>query len=276
MTNERINNYCTEQNIVVRYPNGAGGKFFITCLFLFDHVAHWDKSVQDGKRSHMDWFKSAWPNDISQWSIHEPNIPWDTMFFSRRFPRNNNITCDEFNQLVTDHASDYFFECWNNGLKITDHFHKKTRTQFHELADLIEITLPNNHSVELYKEMVKQKLWLWDEETKTVISTLDHPDYCHDNTNLKHKLEWKNKDTFTNYNTFDDFFYDVLIRYNTIGPFVKTDPDPSAIVSFDFAYLYQFESLLSVIEKLETYYNQKVDYDKLRQMHTIWREKSRI
>ena len=53
MTDEKINNYCTNQNITARYPNGSAGKFIITCLFLFDHVAHNRSKVSFSAKTYL-------------------------------------------------------------------------------------------------------------------------------------------------------------------------------------------------------------------------------
>lgn len=276
MIAEKTNNYCTDQNLVVRYPNGAGGKFLITCLFLFQHVAHWNSDVQHGKISHWDWFQGTWPRDISQWTVVEPNHPWNTNFYSRRLSRNNDLTKHQYNALVDENASDYFFESWHQGYKIVDHFHKKTRTDFQQNSEVIEINLVNQHSVQLYKEMIKQKLWLWDNDTKVAISTLDHPDFAHDSTSLQHRIQFNNQYLITGYHSYDDLFDNYLAKQEFIKPFVYASADPSSILSLDFADLYSFETLIAGLEKLEQYYNQHINRDLLKKMHVLWKDFSRI
>jgi hypothetical protein len=276
MTAEKINNYCTDQNLIVRYPNGAGGKFLITCLFLFKHVAHWDQDVQHGKVTHWDWFRGTWPQDISQWTVVEPNHPWNTNFFSRRLSRNNELTSNQYNSLVGETASDYFFESWQQGHKIVDHFHKKIRTDFQHDSEIIDINLVNQHSIDLYKEMIKQKLWLWNDQTKIATSTLDHPDFAHDTTSHQHRLQFNNQYLITGYNSYDELFDNYLAKQEFIKPFMYASADASSILSIDFADLYRFETLVAGLEQLEQHYNQTIDKDLLRRMHVLWKDFSRI
>lgn len=276
MTLEKTSNYCTDQNLIVRYPNGAGGKFLITCLFLFKHIAHWDKDVQHGKVNHWDWFQSTWPQDISQWTVVEPNHPWNTNFFSRRLSRNNDLTSTQYNNLIDENASDYFFESWHQGRKIVDHFHKKIRTDFQHDSEIIDINLVNQHSIELYKEMIKQKLWLWDDASKVATSTLDHPDFAHDATSRQHRLQFNNQYLITGYNSYDEFFDNYLAKQEFIKPFMLTSTDTASILSINFADLYEFDRLVAGLEQLEQHYNQPIDKDILKKMHVLWKDFSRI
>ena len=272
MIRENTNNFCTDQHLVVQYPNGAAGKFLITCFFLFDNVAHWEPDVQNQKITHWEWFQKIWPSNISDWSKVEPNNPWNINFFSRRLSRNNNISISDYNALVTDNASDYFFTSWNNGLKIVDHYHKIQVPVFYKQAELVTIMLNSEKSIEEYKHMVKKKLWLWDPNSKKVISTLDHPDYAHNPQSKKTRLEFGNKYEFTEYITYDDFFYDYLIKQTFVKDFIS--PDNLTLPYIDFIDLFDFEKLLNLIHFFEQKYNQSLDKDMLRKMHSLWKEVS--
>lgn len=276
MTVEKIPNYCTDQNIIVRYPNGAGGKFLTTCLFLFDKVAHWSQEVQDNKISHWQWFSNTWPSNISQWSIVEPNHPWDTNFFSRRFERGNDIGCDQYNQLVQQQASDYFFRCWNQGLKIVDHFHKKRKPEFQKKSLVVEIYLPTSQDIDLYKQLIKSKLWLWDENSKTAISTLDHPDFSHNQSTRLHRLQYQNETVISGYQSFDQLFEQRLSKEGFVAPFLGADPDPSALVSISLSELVDYEQLVPYLQKLEGYFQQQLDYKLVYDMHCLWRRYSHL
>lgn len=271
MTVEKTNNYCTDQNLIVRYPNGAGGKFLITCLFLFDHVAHWCDEVQLGRSDHLSWFYGTWPKKISEWSIVEPNQPWNTNFYSRRYDRNNDLTELSYNQLCEQESSDYFKFCWNQGLLITDHWHKRIMPKFFQQAQIIEITL-NNTSLEWYKSMCRQKLWFWNADSRTVISALDHPDYAHNQYSKNMRLFYKNDYLITGYNTYDDFFNQYLVHQPYIKPFINVEKSSDAVASIDFFDLLNFEKLNAVMETLEHHWNQRIDRDCLKKMHDFWKE----
>lgn len=276
MIDEKMPNYCTDQNLIVRYPNGAGGKFLITCLFLFDAVAHWETKVQNNKITHWEWFCNTWPDDISQWSIVEPNHPWTTNFFSRRFDRGNNLTCDQYNDLVSKDASDYFFECWNKGLKIVDHFHKKRRPDFQKNSIVVEINLPSVNDITLYKQLIKSKLWLWDDDTKTAISTLDHPDFSHDETTRLHRLQFQNQSIISGYDTFDQLFDQHLSHQGFVAPFLYAEADPTALVSLSLSELVEFEQFVVHLKKLEEHFEQAIDYNFVYKMHNLWKQHSQL
>lgn len=275
MTDEKINNYCTNQNITARYPNGSAGKFIITCLFLFDHVAHWSPEVQHGNLNHWDWFKNAWSKNINDWSIIEPNQPWAINFYSRRLNRNNTLTQIEYNQLVETNANSYFRECWVAGLNIIDHFHKKYRPEFHANNQVIEINL-SDKSLEIYKHLVKEKLWLWDETKHSIISTLDHPDYSHNEYTRQQRLKYKNEFEFIQFQNYDDFFENYLLHQPYVAPFVNAKPDPDCLLSLDLLDIVTLDRFIDKFSLLEQKYNQPVNHDLLVNMHTLWKQYSKL
>lgn len=275
MIAEKINNYCTDQNLIVRYPNGAGGKFFITCMFLFDQVAHWSNDVYNQRISHLEWFNNTWPKNINEWSIIEPNQPWGLNFYSRRYDRNNNLSPSKYNRLCHSKGSEYFHKCWNQGLIITDHWHKRHPASFHQLANVVEITLDNS-SLDWYKNMCMHKLWLWNSQDNTVISTLDHPDYAHTSSSREMRKKFKNEYVLRGYQDYDDFFYNYLVNQPYIKPFINVESNPNAILNIDFTELLNIDTLVAGIEKLEKHFNQSVNLDVLKQMHTTWSNFSQV
>jgi hypothetical protein len=157
-----MTNYCTNQFLQVRYPNGAGGKFLISCLFWFDNVAHWNPSVQDRQISALDWHQEAWPLQVQKWVKLEPNQPWGLDFYSRRMSRNNQLTIEQFNEFVTTQATDYFFKCWELGLIVVDHWHKRSVPSFFQAARWMEI-LVYEESLQPFRHCVEEKLFFWYE-----------------------------------------------------------------------------------------------------------------
>jgi hypothetical protein len=274
MIKETINNYCTNQNLIVRYPNGAAGKFLISTLFLFDSVAHWDQSVQQGSKSNDEWADNVWPLQVDQWSKIEPNHPWATNFFSRRFFRNNQLLIEEYNQLISKTASEYFFQCWDQGLLMVDHFHKRQRPDFQINSRIIDIGL-SLESLDTYKKLVKNKLWLWDDKTKTVISTLDHPDYSHDTTSRLHRELFQNNAVISGFSSYDDFFDQWLLQQHFVKPFVN-QPATDADIAVDLLDIVVLDRYISTVEKLEKYFGQSINHDVCAGMHDFWRQRSNL
>lgn len=275
MISENINNFCTAQNLIVRYPNGAAGKFLISCLFLFNNVAHWNRKVQQEQISFWDWYESAWPKQINQWAAEEPNHPWGLNFFSRRLDRNNQLCINQYNQLVLQTGSNYFFECWNKNLIIVDHWHKRFRPAWQINSKIIEITL-NQKSLSCYKKLISKKLWIWDQQKKVVVSTLDHPDFAHNKDNHLQRLNFNNKYEFTEFNDYDDFFNNYLLKQPYVGSFLNVSPDDRCILNFDLLDLFDYETLKSKLSELSNILNLEVNLSLLANMHSLWCERSHI
>lgn len=265
--------YNTNQNIIVKYPCGAGGKFLISCLFLFDKVAHWVPEVQNHSIDYLQWFQAAWPKNVNTWTKYEPQQPWNINFYSRRFERNNQLSCSEYNLRIESEASDYFFQCWNNGLKIVDHYHKRANTKFQTSALNVEILI-NDDSLTEFLKFVKNKVWLWDHQTRTVISTLDHPDYAHNEINRAHRVQFGNNYYITGYTDYDDFFQNYALTQPYILPFYNVTADPNCIASLDFLDLMVFDRFVGKFAVFENYFDQQINRDLLKYLHTIWISRS--
>lgn len=275
MINENINDYCTNQNLIVRYPNGAAGKFLITCLFLIDRVAHWEPQVQTKSQDHWQWFDQSWQQEIHKWIISEPNQPWEINFYSRRLDRNNQLTASEYNQLVKDNASDYFFQCWKQGLYIVDHWHKRSRPSWQLNANIIEITI-NKESLDAYRQLIARKLWLWDSDRSVVVSTLDHPDYSHCDFNRLQRLSYHNVYEFTGYNNYDEFFNGYLMNQTFVKSFYQVGHDDSCLASFDLLELFEYSKLKEKLTNIADQLNSHIDLTLLNKMHQLWLKRSHI
>ena len=271
-----MTDYCTDQFLQVRYPNGAGGKFLITSLFHFDQIAHWCQNVQYKKQTHASWFfNHAWPDQVQQWAAKEPNHPWEIGFYSRRMMRNNELSTKEFNLRIELEASQYFHYCWQQGLVIVDHWHKKFIPDFFSRARWIEILL-DQQGLETYKHLVKNKLYLHDTEKNIIISTLDHPTYAWDSRTQNNALKFNNKYEFDEFKDYDDFFYNYLLKQPWVAPFFNAVPDQNCILSINFSELIQTDSYIAIMEQLSRYFNQSINLDQIKSMHNFWLVKSNI
>lgn len=264
-------NYCTDQFLLVKYPTGAAGKFFITSLFLLPGIAPWQADIKDFRA----WFESAWPEDCRHWVKVEPNQPWGLDFYSRRLDRNNTISCNEFNANVIKHATPYFHRCWQQGLMIVDHWHKRWVPEWFRNSRQIEITL-SDASLDAFRACVSQKLFLWDHASGGVISTLDHPDWAWRKTNVDHIREFGNASLLKGFANYDDFFYNYLLEQPYVKPFRNTNHEGHCLMSLDFKHILQLDSYIDHIDQLARHFGGTVDHDILRFMHATWIRKSGI
>lgn len=268
--------YDTTQRINVKYANGAGGKFFISCLFLFDQIAHWDQSVQFGKQSYWQWYQTQWSEDNSKWMLVEPWLPWNLIFYSRRLSRNNDLRVDQYNTLVEANASAYFRKCWKENLKIVDHWHKRSVPEFLKESIWMEILIDKD-GLDIYKHLAKNKVWLWDQDTCTVTSMHDHPAWINNKfqgKDLEFRTSFNNNYTITGYSTYDDFFTEYLLKQPYVDPFLSTLPDPSCIFSIQLADLVNQDRFIDHMTILEDYFDQQLDHDLLSRAHTLWATRS--
>ena len=89
------------------------------------HFKIWDPEVENGMISHQDSLLKYW-NDKSPsfWLKTEPSVHWHSKFYSRTFPRGDNIGLEEYNTLMNANEDDYFKSCWDKGKIILDFLHK--------------------------------------------------------------------------------------------------------------------------------------------------------
>jgi hypothetical protein len=267
-----MNDYVTDQFLIVRYPNGAGGKFLIASLMMFEQIAHWIPRVQYGIWPYIEWFESAWPEKMSSWVTQEPNQPWNLDFYSRRWFRNNDQTEVWFNTQVEKYCSKYFFECWDKNLIIIDHWHKKTIPKFFCRSRFIDINLPSR-CLDTYKNFVRNKLFLYDQERQIIISTMDHPEYSWNSRTQQNTKIFKNQYEFP-VKDYDSWFYEHLVQQHWVKPFIDPVEDDTSFLSLDFDQLLDVSGYIDIMLNLSDIFDQKLDQDLLMKMHTIWCSKS--
>lgn len=266
-------NYCTDQLVQVRYPSGAGGKFLVTCLFLWPEIAHWIPELNTDRSGHMQWYQNAWSSSVAEWVKYEPNQPWGLDFYSRRMHRNNHLSQVEFNLQVQQHASEYFHQCWQQRQYIPDHWHKPSIPEFFKSATWIEILVDSN-SLAAYHFFAQHKLWQYDHEHGTIHSSLDNPDLAWDHTRKQHMTQFGQGHIISGYASYQDFFDRHLMQQEYVGGFVNQSPDPNCAVSITLSELLHPDSFIDVIERLEKHFGRTVNHDHAREMQRIWATRS--
>jgi len=269
--------YNTKQYITLQYACGCGGKFLTSVLMLFDRVAHWSPEVQQNPALYTNWFEEQWAEDLKKWSTTEPHTPWDINFYSRRLSRGNQLTETQFNTAVDQHANKYFHSCWQQGLMIADTWYKKTLPAFFTNTTKIEILLDEN-SVDAFKHMIKNKIWLWNEKNKTITSMLDSATWISDKysgSEKEKRLALAGSNIIKGYHSYDSFFENYLLEQHYVGDFYCADANPDAEASFSFSSLLNTDKFLeTVVPALEKVFDQHLDRDQLKNMHIMWLSRS--
>jgi len=237
-------------------------------------VAHWDPKVSNGEISYDEWFKNSWPADSKFWVKHEPTPIWNN-FYSHQWARNENLSIDEFNLFAETQSHPYFHNCWNQGKIIVDHWHKSFKSPYFTNAYWIEILL-DKEDILVYQKMVMKKLFVWDDKTKTALSTLQHPDYAPNEEIKKLVLECNHSHTISGYSSKKDFFYKWFLQQPTVKSFINVPKDTSSWLSLKFGDLISKKRLFAVIEKLEDHFGQQLQRDKINKYHDFWLERSGI
>lgn len=257
---------------MVNYATGAGGKFFISMLLLFDQMAHWDPQVAQGRMTYDQWFNQAWAQERKFWVKTEPNCVWNS-FYSRQWPRNEHLTPEQFNQLVQSQSDPYFHECWDQGLIIIEHWHKAFRPAFFANARWMEI-LVTPEDMPVYQHLVMSKLYIWDQQSKTVLSTLEHPDWANSPETRNRILQYNNQYTISGYDSSDDFFQRWFLTQSTISCFVDAAPDPSCVLSLTLGDLVDKQRFFDLMSRLENLFGQKHDRQMINRYHDVWLARS--
>ncbi len=252
-------NYCTDQWLIVKYPCGAGGKFLINALFLFDKVPHWHGNLSQPET--LEYFKNTICNFTDpQWLNREINHQWGTNFFSRSYLRNNDLSCQEFSQLVANYASTYFNSCWTSNLDIVDHWAKPILPKFWQNANSIDIVIDDYNK---YQEFLVSKLYQVADDK--IVSLLDVPALGTD-TNQQYTIKFNNQFEFFDV-SWDSFFENHVKNLPWLNPWLDYTPS---------GYYYTLSELLDrskFIEKFayfEDFYQQQIPVKYLITLHDTW------
>jgi hypothetical protein len=254
--------YCTNQWMILNYPAGAGGKFIGNCLFLFDKVAHWHNI--HGQQETVDYFQKNMSKPDLLWTSRELNHYWDINFFSRCYPRNNNLTSIEFNQLVDRHSSSYFKQCWNQHSVIVDFWCKPVFPEFWQKTHSITIVLDD---IEIYKNLVLSKLYKIDWQKNTITSILDSP-MVSTNDNKKNVQLYNNEYEFELID-LDTFFETNVKQKPWLNPWLDS-PIRNDQFTIQISELINCKAFVDKFQWFEELYQQKISTKYLVQMHDIW------
>ena len=170
-----INFHNPQRWVIAQYRPGTGGKFLAACLMTIDRIAHWDQRVENNSISYIDWVNEQWQQSTTdKWIAYEPLHDWNTRFFSRTFPRGNDISIDDYNIGMNTDASEYLRHLWTNTDKlILDFINKETLPAWWKDASIVK--LDTHRGCTLHKKFLLSKLYPWNKQTKIGTNMMDAP-----------------------------------------------------------------------------------------------------
>jgi hypothetical protein len=257
-----MSNYSTNQWMILNYPAGAGGKFIGNCLFLFDKIAHWHGNKD--QQETVNYFKQTILTDDPLWTNKELNNRWDITFFSRCYPRNNDLTEIKFNELIDLNASDYFHECWINKFDILDFWCKPVFPEFWKNANSATIVLDD---IEIYKNLALSKLYKIDQQRELIISILDSPDVA--TIDNKNNVQIFNNTYEFPLENLDTFFETKVKNKPWLSPWFDT-PLGNNKFTIPISELVNHNAFINKFQWFEDHYKQKIPRKYLTELHSTW------
>ena len=257
-------NYNNKQWLIVDYSPGAGGKFLLNCFMQYDKVAHWHGKMSKEDRVYA--YLSTIPmSNSSSWIKNEMTSPWGLDFFSRAHPRNNNISNDGFNQLVLEHATDYFHTCWNDGNIIPDYWQKASLPGFWSNAIEASILIDD---FDLYKRLLFSKPYTYTKEDCVVKSLTDNPnDHSTSISGNKNAKRFNNQWVFNDVDNIDDFFETEL---KDKCWFIDRLSKPQSQTSINLSDMFDTNKLCVYLESFEDTFGETLPKNNIIKMHTPW------
>lgn len=248
--------------VILRYRPGTGGKFLCACLMTIDRIAHWDRRVEHGELTYQQWVDTQWNHSKnSLWIAFEPLHDWNTTFFSRTFPRGNDITLDQYNQDMNTYASDYLKHLWQSDKLILDFLHKQTFPSWWK--ESFHITLDARKNCNTHKTFLLSKIFPWDSTTGLGTSMMDKPLVENKYQNAKVFANQFEFGPFDNESQWYDYIWKTDFRLNF-------EIDQPTLWLDD---LLNFSTLEKNIQKIALDLNSSYNPDDLRYVWEVWMNK---
>ena len=137
---------------MVRFAAGTGGRFISTLLQLSPDVAHWDPTLDDNMVGYRKYLDYSFPPVPDEHLRVEPDLPYNTDFYSGTYDRGTDITFDQY----CDNQSDYFFKNINSKKYVNLILHKSTIPKFMHGSSVVNIVIDTPDALEFAQKM----LWL--------------------------------------------------------------------------------------------------------------------
>lgn len=167
--------------IVVRFAGGSGGRLISTMLQLSDDVAHWNEQFEDKSKWSLDdyttYISSSFPQDSKKHLRVEPDLPYNSDFYSGTYERGENITFDQYCEYQKQSNCKYFFNNVEQQKYVNLILHKSKIPLFMQGSHVINIIIDTPESLNLTQKL----LWLkhYQIVDNNLVKKLHHdPDTC--------------------------------------------------------------------------------------------------
>jgi hypothetical protein len=170
--------------LIVRYANGAAGKFLTTLLMSSESVAHFDPEVEQNKTAEacLTYAQGHFVPNTKEWLKYEPkhNEAWNLHHISSNYLRGEELSNTEFLQVTKQNATEYFWKCVDQQKLISVAWHKLSVPEFFKSAKFITIIL-DDASIKWYH----RARWYKEYGIKDGLIHIKQHDPSYNNSNLK-------------------------------------------------------------------------------------------
>ena len=133
--------------LIIRHSVGGGGRFLASCLMASKSVAHFDSAIEQSKTDKLclDYIKQKFTNDLNVWTKTEPNPvdAWNLSFCSAKYPRGDDLSINEFDNLARTHCTPHFWDSVEQNKLISLCWHKAVDPVFtHHAKNIVIIIDP--------------------------------------------------------------------------------------------------------------------------------------
>jgi hypothetical protein len=130
---------------LISYPAGAAGRFLCSIIMASETVAHFDQNIENNKTLDkcLDYIKTRFTNDLNNWLPLEPkhNDAWNLHFVSATYPRGEELSVEQFQQLCLKYGTPHFIQTVNENKLILFPWNKVTNPAFFTEAKKLTVLL---------------------------------------------------------------------------------------------------------------------------------------
>jgi hypothetical protein len=257
--------------LLVNFPQGAAGKFLSSILMASPSVAHFDEQIETCKTPDLclDYIQKSFTSDKKNWIKNEPNhgFAWNLTFISSKYPRGDDLSIEEFEQLCNIHGTAHFKKMVIENKKILLPWHKVNIPDFFVDADKICVILDQN-SMTWFDRALWEKHYDYTGE-KLVLKEHDPSQ----NPKLKKYFDQFNNPMYS-YQPLGEFYKQNIIDnpvkqlFNSVSKFDSRKNNVTIMLS----EILTLDIFQSAIQNIENMFNLiPIDREFINKAHNHWR-----
>lgn len=253
----------TPNFLLVRYNEGAAGKFLLSLLMGSSSVAHFNKAVEQQKTHDqlVSYVQQSF-GSFDNWLLAEPNpvTAWNIHWISNKLDRGSDQPLEEFNAQLLAEASDYFWQSVSNHNRILLISNKTSVPVAYQ--DLSPVVIINDQPA---LKFLRKSLWLkhygikdnkiyvkindpkmYPEPTKDIMKKFNNPTYLNESIfKFYRRVIWQNPNTnfFANQTNFpkDSNFIKLseILDINQLLPAIDCMCNNLGIENINHSYIQQ-------------------------------------